>query len=748
MLAASTARPDGVPPRLAGFRGGAEHFQEVLSRNRGVLLLGDARPKSEAQRSRGAVRLQEEAFRHPHEVQEPEEERAERPGKQAASTFVPSSVARGGKRDLEPVAASKPTTRQRHGSVSSMGSGVSAGSAWRKERVARATAAEDTTALVDSPGFVKFFAACVLVNICTIGVATDYDQLAPQVFEVTNTAFLLVYFTESFLRLMTFGVRGLHDRLTVMDLLLNMAAFAETILSAEQAYARALPALRLLRVGRYMRSSPFFAEQKELWLMSAAIGNAMYSLVWVAMILGLFVLSFAVLAQDIVGESAVWIGRNDPLAEGVEAFESFDNHEYFGSVSRSMLSLIQIVTLSEWADHIARQVTLVYPTAFFFFACFIFATAYGLVMCVVSNVVLSSMTSSKSLDSARKQLEMQHRKEVAAEAMEIFAFGDADGDGKLTLEELEEEMQKPALPRILESLDVPVLDAENLILMFDLTGDGTIDYEELVRGCAGMNEDITPQDYTKLNLRAWSMVQRAKRLEALFCSSLLLATMGYATRMIEVALLALQNYEATRTRSLLKKDAIDPPGWACWRSPRAATRRAAAELLRAVPKIRQEGDHQEALVVRPSQSDADAFLGFAARFCGRPPRQPAGGGRPSSAPEELDDLQRAAVTAAPRPLPGFGEPPPDEPAKLRGAGVGERPPVVQAGAGGIRPLPDVSVMMSQICGKAVLCAPPAAGRRAPPAGQARGGRAEDRWDRLDVYRGKVDAVSEIRHMLP
>ncbi|CAK0796455.1 unnamed protein product, partial [Prorocentrum cordatum] len=155
-----------------------------------------------------------------------------------------------------------------------------------------------------------------------------------------------------------------------------------------------------------------------------------------------------------------------------------------------------------------------------------------------------------------------------------------------------------------------------------------------------------------------------------------------------------------------------------------------------------------ALVVRPSQSDADAFLGFAARFCGRPPRQPAGGGRPSSAPEELDDLQRAAVTAAPRPLPGFGEPPPDEPAKLRGAGVGERPPVVQAGAGGIRPLPDVSVMMSQICGKAVLCAPPAAGRRAPPAGQARGGRAEDRWDRLDVYRGKVDAVSEIRHMLP
>merc|ERR1719291_866408 len=171
--------------------------------------------------------------------------------------------------------------------------------------------------------------------------------------------------------------------------------------------------------------------------------------------------------------------------------------------------------------------------------------------------------------------------------------------------------------------------------------------------------------------------------------------------MVEVALLAMKNFEGTRERSQLKK----------------------------------------ALALQPSQTDADAFLSFATRLCGRPPR--AAGSRPASAPEELDAVQRAAAAAAPRPLPGFGVPPPDEPAALRGAGAGERPLGEPAGARGIRPLPDVSVMMSQICGKAVLSAP---GRTHPeePARQQRAGRATGKWDQLTAYRGKVDAVLEIR----
>lgn len=734
MLAASTARRPGG----AGFQDGGhsrEHskepadLQEVVGRNRGVLMLGEARRPSKESQARGVPSPRRERLRHPHEVDELDEESAGKPKKRAMTTFVPSAVARRAQQDVDSIAASQPV-RRRRSSASSMESyddGDGLGS--RNERSIRDNTVPTATALVDSPGFVNFFATCVLINIVTIGIATDYDEFAPQVFQLINTGFLLVYFTESFLRLMAFGLKGLRDRLTVMDLLLNMAAFVETILASDQAYARALPALRLLRVGRHMRQSPFFREQKQLWLMSSAINNAMSSLIWVLLLLGLFLLAFSVLAQDIVGESAVWIDKNDPLAEGVDAFESFDNQEYFGSVSRSVLSLFQIVTLSEWADHIARQVTLVYPAAFLFFACFIFATAYGLVMCVVSNVVLSSMTSSKSLDSARKQLQLHRRREVAAEAMEIFAFGDADGDGKLTLEELEAEMQKPALPRILQSLDVPMLDAESLILMFDVSGDGSIDYEELVRGAALMNEDITPQDYTKLNLRAWSMVQRAKSLEARIDG--LLATMSYAASMIENTLLAVRNFEETRARGDLKKDAI--------------------ELLRAVPKVRQDSEREEALVVQQSQTGSDAFLGFATRFCGRPPPRPSTvGGRPPSAPEELDALQRAAATAAPRPLPGFGVPPPadEQPARLRGAaGAGEPPPSGPAGTGGIQPLPDVSVMMSQICGKAVLSAPGAT-QREEPARQQRAGRATNKWDQLNVYRGKVDAISEIRHMLP
>jgi voltage-gated sodium channel len=522
---------------------------------------------------------------------------------------------------------------------------------------------------VDGACFTQFIGVSVLVNICTIGLSVDYDYLAPGVFTAMNTAFLLVYFVESFLRLMAHGLAALNDPLTLMDLLLNIITFTEALLSEEARYARALPVLRLIRIGRYLRTTKFFRTQRELWMLCSAMSNALSTLFWVLVILGIFLLSVATWAHSIVGESNAWVEKNDPLNQA-EPFDRFDNFEYFGSVSRSFLSMVQIITLSQWADHIARQVVTVYPVTFIFFAMFLFASAYGLLMCVVSNVVLSSIVSSKSLQTARLEIEREVRNEISGQALRIFVQGDEEGSGKLSRERLEEELLKPALPRVLKQLEVPYTDADSLILLFDHTGDGTVDYEEMVRGVTYMNEDIIPQDFVKLNIRAWALLKRAELLDKRLDK--MTDDIGDAARILQAALKVVRNMKEVRARHKLREDAL--------------------EKIRTVPNplpVGMEAPKDNTSVSEEKVAKTANFLGWMKNFMGELP-----------SPKSLQDKARPASVEALRRAASVAVPPP-----LRLAGVQPPEQLIGTGMQGPMPLPDQSSMMRQICGKAVLPRP-------------------------------------------
>lgn len=89
--------------------------------------------------------------------------------------------------------------------------------------------------------------------------------------------------------------------------------------------------------------------------------------------------------HHVVGESGEWSYTYDPWKVGtlgdvlplarpalqdVEAFEGFDNREYFGSFAKSLLTAFQaieskqtrsgdmpqVVTTAQWANHIARPI--------------------------------------------------------------------------------------------------------------------------------------------------------------------------------------------------------------------------------------------------------------------------------------------------------------------------------------------------------------------------------------------------------
>eukprot|EP00913_Durusdinium_trenchii_P035387 g33115.t1 len=175
-----------------------------------------------------------------------------------------------------------------------------------------------------------------------------------------------------------------------------------------------------------------------------------------------------------------------------EPFMSFDNREYFGNIVRSFLSMIQVITNAQWANHIGRPIILQYPALFVFFAFFLLSTTFGLVTCIVANIVQ---------DTVLRWVQ-------------------------LTQSDLDRALENEEFVQILRLLEVPVMSSENLMRLFDLNGRGHVSFQELVQGITSMLEDafpravrvgpaqdIDPKDYTKLALWSDSLMKRMEACE-------------------------------------------------------------------------------------------------------------------------------------------------------------------------------------------------------------------------------------------
>eukprot|EP00913_Durusdinium_trenchii_P034548 g32320.t1 len=130
-----------------------------------------------------------------------------------------------------------------------------------------------------------------------------------------------------------------------------------------------------------------------------------------------------------------------------EAFEAFDNREYFGSVAKSFLSMFQVVTTAQWANHIARPIAFQYQMTVAFWGFFLLVTTFGLVVCVIANICL--------------KVARENRQNAGIRARTLLRLIDEDGDGELDFEELDAALAHEEFIQTLYQFEVPVMDAES-----------------------------------------------------------------------------------------------------------------------------------------------------------------------------------------------------------------------------------------------------------------------------------------------
>jgi len=363
-------------------------------------------------------------------------------------------------------------------------------------------------AMVDRTSFAFFMAGVVMCNVVCIGFETEFSDKS-EIFAPINNGFLLIYIIELMMRMLTHGLRSFRDVFTVMDLILVVLAFLERVLTAS-ALARALPTFRLLRLFRLLRQR--FKTNVQLRAISTASVRMLRTLAWVVVFLFGFLWIMATFAHLVIGHSAEWNETMDP-SRTFPPFTPLDIQEYFGSVWKSFVTLLQVATLSQWAPHIGRRIVKVYPMTFFFFLFFLFVTSYGLLVSIVANLVQDSMAASRESAKAIAEKEMEQRRRAGLQARDILAEVDADGSGELDVDEIRYALEVTDLPEILKDLGVPVLDAVSLVRLLDHSGNGEVSYEELIEGVVKMDAEITKRDYAMMAFWVKNLLQRTSHLE-------------------------------------------------------------------------------------------------------------------------------------------------------------------------------------------------------------------------------------------
>jgi len=366
--------------------------------------------------------------------------------------------------------------------------------------------------IVETQFFAMLMAAVVLANSVVIGLELELaGSTSTWIFSIINNGFLLIYMCEIFLRFLARGLTAIRDALTCLDIALVLLTFVERM-AAGASMARSLPSIRLLRLLRLIRAFKKMQKSKELVVLLSGTGKAARTLAWVCMFLFVIAWAAGACTRQVIGNSPVWNGSTNPMVDQ-EPFMSFDNQEYFGNIVRSFLTMIQVITNAQWANHIGRPIILQYPALFVFFAFFLLSTTFGLLTSIIANIVQDSLESSRAFEKALKEIDRENRRSSGLRARKLLLLVDEDGDGDLTQNDLDRALENEEFVEILRHLEVPVMNSENLMRLFDLSGRGHVSFTELVQGITSMLEDINPKDYTKLALWSDSLMKRMEACE-------------------------------------------------------------------------------------------------------------------------------------------------------------------------------------------------------------------------------------------
>eukprot|EP00746_Dinoflagellata_sp_MGD_P021003 gnl/MRDRNA2_/MRDRNA2_148969_c0_seq1.p1 gnl/MRDRNA2_/MRDRNA2_148969_c0~~gnl/MRDRNA2_/MRDRNA2_148969_c0_seq1.p1 ORF type:complete len:573 (-),score=98.42 gnl/MRDRNA2_/MRDRNA2_148969_c0_seq1:565-2283(-) len=334
--------------------------------------------------------------------------------------------------------------------------------------------------IVESSPFQMAVAVIIGLNGLMIGVVTDYDfnSKGPEwrTFNLVQEYFFAsAFLIELGLKLLAYKMEfftGNAYKWNLLDFLLVMLSVFESFVLAfidvDSKGLRQMSVLRMLRLLRLLRMLRLLKAFKQLWYLVSGLLNAIPVTCWGCLLAAFVVYVFAIFATSQLQDFA----EDDPLI-----------NEYFGSIPRSMFTLIQVTTGDSWASGVVRPVLVHSPNMVIFFILFVCLTQFAVLNVVVAVIVENVLKEAMETEQEKIQQAEQELRQALYSIFDAFQEMDRNKDGTLTRREFLEGLSNPLVRTCLSAVGITMESAEEMFDILDYDGSGTMSLEEFTNGC-------------------------------------------------------------------------------------------------------------------------------------------------------------------------------------------------------------------------------------------------------------------------
>lgn len=212
--------------------------------------------------------------------------------------------------------------------------------------------------LVEHRYFQRLIVALIVTNSILIGLETSpaYMRAFGYYIDQIDLIILFLFIIEISLKLYAYGFRFFKSAWNLFD----SSVILVSVMPSIGASFAVLRALRIVRTLRLLKNIP------KLKIIIESLLHAIPSIGWIIVLLVIIFYIFAVIGNNLFGAGYP---------------------EYFGSLSDSLYTLFQIMTLESWSSVIARPIIEQVPFAAVYFVIFILIATYTTLNIFIAVVV-------------------------------------------------------------------------------------------------------------------------------------------------------------------------------------------------------------------------------------------------------------------------------------------------------------------------------------------------------------------------
>lgn len=339
------------------------------------------------------------------------------------------------------------------------------------------------------------------INIGADAMKPDGELRSAIIFYLEN-AFTALFVVEWFMRIFAYSWVWIFEPMNFFDTLIVwctgvLVTWILVPAGLEVNTFRRIAALRVLRLGRMIRTIRIIPQFRELWILVNGILGCVRLIFWACVIMFVSLYTFSIFFVETVAKSDTFL--DDALVQ-----------EHFGCIEDAMFTLFQIMLLDGWSIIIRHILAKMPETAFLIFL-FLGIGSIVIVNLITAIVVMQAIVDAPKRDKEAlgHKIELDNNK-LKTQLKHVFEDLDTDGSGTLTQEEFMATIGDKEAINLLTQINVDPEDVADCWYILMDNDHGELKYEDFISGFMKMRGAALARDMLKARTRMETLVDGKK----------------------------------------------------------------------------------------------------------------------------------------------------------------------------------------------------------------------------------------------